>query len=126
MDVRDEGREGGRRPRTRGGKAQHREEGASVKVSLILPRKAANVLGVESAMTRRTQSAIVTELIHANLKRFVIQDRGGPAQEVSADPADEVRDSVPIVPIPEALTSPGEDSPAELPEKGRGRGRRAG
>ena len=48
-----------------------------VKVSLRLTPEAAERLGIHAIKARRTQSDMVEELIRQNLRRYVVQDRGG-------------------------------------------------
>lgn len=104
--------------RRRGTEKMPRRE--SIKKSICLSPEAADRLGIHAVKMRRGESAIVEELILAHLRRFVVSDRGGPSLEISAIPADEVRDSAPILALGEAVTPAGGENQAEGPGQGRG------
>lgn len=94
-----------------------RDESQNRKKSLCFSPEAWERLGIHAVKTRRSESAIVEELIRTHLRRFVVSDRGG---EPAASPEDEAKDPGRVLPMGEGVSPPGGESAAEGPGQGRG------
>lgn len=106
--------------RRRASKAPGREGADRRNKNLILGAEAWERLAVHAAMTRQSESAVVEALIHANLRRYVVQERGPRQEGISASCDGEISDSAATLPIAETLNPPPSAAGGKRPGKGRG------
>lgn len=77
-----------RAKRRRVGESAGPREGAKVKKTVSLTIETARRLGVHAKMTGRTDSDVAESILSAGLRRFRVQDHGGPGAEAGgSDPA---------------------------------------
>ncbi|HXS24468.1 MAG TPA: hypothetical protein VN719_09575 [Gemmatimonadales bacterium] len=113
--------ESGKRRRRRADKGEDAVKGPKRKVSLCLSEETYRRLAIHAVGTGRDMSAVAEELFTVNLRRYVLQDRGGAPVVNTEGPANPEVEGLPST---EALTPPDDASGALEPGKGRGRGGR--
>lgn len=76
-----------KKPRRQVAKSTARPAEPKVKTAIVISADSMKRLGIQAVMTGKTQSELIEELIQANMRRFVVQDRfrDSSAQVDSAD-----------------------------------------
>lgn len=80
---------GGGKPRKRqaakAGAAANRPASSKAKCTIHLSVEASQRLDIHATMMGLDRSALVERLIHENLRRYVVQDRGGQAADANGE-----------------------------------------
>ena len=121
MEVQPDGGGAGRRDRGAKVRRDRRHEEPRGKHTFVLSDEAFERLTVHATKQKVDRSELVESLICGQLRRYVVQDRGGrPPLERSADQADGVNNSVEAVPVGETVSPP--EVVGEAPSPGAGEG----
>lgn len=64
-----------KKPRRQAAKSTARPVEPKVKTAIVISADSMKRLGIQAVMTGKTQSELIEELIQANMRRFVVQDR---------------------------------------------------